>query len=144
MQWCATSHRLNFICDSSFRSGGESTEKVSYFICYFLWVLGEWDTNKTLPTQLAAIYSEPFFLTGRSKKVSKLLQRLKYNPARKTSSRQFIPGLIVRFFFYTPENSEGKINSRAKHCPGTRSQYRPTWIASFITPTPCTTPTANE
>lgn len=67
MQWCAVSHRLNFICDSSFRSEGESTEKVSYFICYFLWVLGEWDTNKTLPTQLAATYSELVFFSYREK-----------------------------------------------------------------------------
>lgn len=87
MLCCIT--QTKFVCNSSFRSGGESTEKVFYFICYFLWVLGEWDTNKTLPTQLEATCSELVFLTGKSKKVSKLLQCLKCNPVQKTSSRQF-------------------------------------------------------
>lgn len=144
MQYCAVSHTLNLVGISPFGSGGESTEKVSYFICYFLWVLGEWDTNKSLPTQLAATYSELFFLTGKSKKVSKLLQRLKCNPAQKTSSGQFVPGFIVRFYFYKPDDSEDKINSRAMHCPGTRSLCRPTRAASVVIPTPCTTPTVNE
>lgn len=142
MLWCIT--QIKFVSNSSFRSGGESTEKVSYFICYFLWVLGEWDTNETLPIQLAATYSEMVFLTGKSKKVSKLLQHLKCNPVQKTSSRQFIPGFIVWFFFYKPDNSKDKINSRAKHCPGTRSRCKPTRAASFVIPTPRTTPTANE
>lgn len=109
-------------------------EKAHHLISYAAF-FGLWDSGIQITpslTQLAATNSKLFFfLTGKSQKLSKLLQHLKCNPAQKTSSRQFISRLIVQSFFYKPDYSEDKINSRAKHCPETRSRCRPMHSSKF-------------